>query len=85
MKMYLPTWTCAMTFAASLITLTVIPQTAVAQDTFTVSSPDGRNKVGVAVHEGKLYSRRRTLDSGTNLSVVLAPGGGQAIRFTPAK
>src|SRR5882724_7754804 len=28
---------------------------------------------------------KRTVDSSTNLSVVLAPGGGQAIRFTPAK
>jgi alpha-glucosidase len=28
---------------------------------------------------------KRTVDSGTSLSVVLAPGGGQAIRFTPAK
>jgi alpha-glucosidase len=28
---------------------------------------------------------KRNVDSGTNLSVVLAPGGGQAIRFTPAK
>jgi alpha-glucosidase len=28
---------------------------------------------------------KRTVDSATNLSVVLAPGGGQAIRFTPAK
>ncbi|MGH7603279.1 MAG: glycoside hydrolase family 97 protein [Gemmatimonadaceae bacterium] len=28
---------------------------------------------------------KRTVDSRTNLSVVLAPGGGQAIRFTPAR
>ena len=28
---------------------------------------------------------KRTVDSRTNLTVVLAPGGGQAIRFTPAK
>src|SRR5881396_1449285 len=28
---------------------------------------------------------KRTVDSGTNLSVVLAPGGGQAIRFTPVR
>jgi len=28
---------------------------AIAQDTLTVSSPDGRNKVGVATYEGKLY------------------------------
>jgi alpha-glucosidase len=28
---------------------------------------------------------KRNVDSKTNLSVVLAPGGGQAVRFTPAK
>jgi alpha-glucosidase len=28
---------------------------------------------------------KKTVDSRTNLSVVLAPGGGQAIRFTPVK
>src|SRR5881394_3160753 len=28
---------------------------------------------------------KRTVDSGTNLSLVLAPGGGQAIRFTPVR
>jgi alpha-glucosidase len=28
---------------------------------------------------------KRTVDSSTNLSVVLAPGGGQAIRFTPER
>jgi alpha-glucosidase len=28
---------------------------------------------------------RKTVDSRTNLGVALAPGGGQAIRFTPAK
>ncbi len=28
---------------------------------------------------------KRTVDSRTNLKVVLAPGGGQAIRFTPAR
>ena len=28
---------------------------------------------------------KRTVDSNTNLSVILAPGGGQAIRFTPVR
>ncbi len=42
-----------MAFAALLALLTAA--TAIAQDTITVSSPDGRNKVGVAVNEGKLY------------------------------
>jgi alpha-glucosidase len=42
-----------MTFTAVLMTLTATA--AIAQDTITVSSPDGRNKVGVATNEGKLY------------------------------
>jgi alpha-glucosidase len=53
MKMYAPSWTRGMAFAALLATLTATA--AVAQDTISVASPDGRNKVGVAVHEGKLY------------------------------
>jgi alpha-glucosidase len=28
---------------------------------------------------------KKNVDSKTNLSVLLAPGGGQAIRFTPVK
>jgi alpha-glucosidase len=42
-----------MAFAALLMTPTVTA--AIAQDTLSVASPDGRNKVGVAVNEGKLY------------------------------
>jgi alpha-glucosidase len=53
MKMYVPSWTRGMTFAALLVTLTA--SSVIAQDTLTVASPDGRNKVGVAVNEGKLY------------------------------
>ena len=53
MKMYASSWTRGMAFAAVLATLTATA--AVAQDTISVASPDGRNKVGVAVHEGKLY------------------------------
>jgi alpha-glucosidase len=53
MKMYVPSWTRGMTFAALLVTLTA--SSVIAQDTVSVASPDGRNKVGVAVHEGKLY------------------------------
>jgi alpha-glucosidase len=53
MKMYVPSWTREMAFAALLVTLTAT--TAIGQDTITVASPDGRNKVGVAVHDGKLY------------------------------
>jgi Glycosyl-hydrolase 97 C-terminal, oligomerisation/Glycoside hydrolase 97 len=53
MKMYVPSWTRGMAFAALLVSLTAAA--AIAQDTITVSSPDGRNKVGVAVNEGKLY------------------------------
>src|SRR5258706_441075 len=53
MKMYVPSWTRGMTFAALWVALTA--SSVMAQDTLTVASPDGRNKVGVAVHEGKLY------------------------------
>ena len=53
MKMYVPSWTRAMLFTALLMTLTAAA--ALAQDTISVSSPDGRNKVGVATYQGKLY------------------------------
>src|SRR5467141_1725443 len=53
MKMYAPSCFRVMTFAALLVTLTA--SSVVAQDTISVASPDGRNKVGVAVYEGKLY------------------------------
>jgi alpha-glucosidase len=53
MKMYVTRWTRGMAFAALLMTPTVTA--AIAQDTLSVASPDGRNKVGVAVNEGKLY------------------------------
>ena len=50
MKMYAPSWTRGMAFAALLMTLTATA--AIAQDTLTIASPDGRNKVGVAVNAG---------------------------------
>ena len=53
MKMYVTSWTRGMAFAALLMTLTATA--AIAQDTISVASPDGRNKVGVAVNDGKLY------------------------------
>ncbi|MDB4870565.1 MAG: hypothetical protein JWL97_1569 [Gemmatimonadales bacterium] len=53
MKMYVTRWTRGMAFAALLMTPTVTA--AIAQDTLSVASPDGRNKVGVRVNEGKLY------------------------------
>jgi alpha-glucosidase len=53
MKMYVPNWTRGMTFAVILVTLTATA--AIAQDTISVSSPDARNKVGVATYEGRLY------------------------------
>src|ERR1700694_1086094 len=53
MKMYVPSQTRWMAFAALLMTLTAY--TAKAQDTISVSSPDGRNKVGVATYQGRLY------------------------------
>ena len=51
--MYKTSPTRAIAFTALLMTLTATA--AVAQDTITVSSPDGRNKVGVATYEGRLY------------------------------
>ena len=53
MKMYAPSWTRGMAFTALLMTLTAA--TAIAQDTISVASPDGRNKVGVATYQGRLY------------------------------
>jgi alpha-glucosidase len=53
MKMYATSFTRGMAFTALLMTFTATA--AIAQDTLSVSSPDGRNKVGVAVHDGKLY------------------------------
>src|SRR6267142_6601346 len=53
MKMYVPSWTRGMAFAALLMTLAA--STATAQDTISVSSPDGRNKIGVATYQGRLY------------------------------
>ncbi|HJQ09409.1 MAG TPA: glycoside hydrolase family 97 protein [Gemmatimonadaceae bacterium] len=55
MKMYVPGLNRAMLFAACLLTFAGSGRIASAQDTLTVSSPDGRNKVGVAVHDGRLY------------------------------
>ncbi|MGH7651254.1 MAG: glycoside hydrolase family 97 N-terminal domain-containing protein, partial [Gemmatimonadaceae bacterium] len=41
---------------ASLSLISVLPLAAArAQDTLVVSSPDGRNKVGVTVHDGQLF------------------------------
>ncbi|HMJ18528.1 MAG TPA: glycoside hydrolase family 97 N-terminal domain-containing protein, partial [Gemmatimonadaceae bacterium] len=53
MKMYLPHWTRGMAFAALLATFAA--STVIAQDTISVSSPDGRNKVGVSTNQGRLY------------------------------
>ena len=53
MKMYPTSWTRGMAFAAILMTLTA--SAAVAQDTISLASPDGRNKVGVATYQGRLY------------------------------
>jgi len=41
--------------ALSALCAMLIPATAVAQDTIAVKSPDGRNQVGVATREGRLY------------------------------
>src|SRR3954467_3471816 len=53
MKMYMPSRIRGMMLTALMMTFTAVA--AVAQDSASVSSPDGRNKVGVAVNEGKLY------------------------------
>ena len=53
MKMYVPSWTRGMAFTALLMTFAA--STVTAQDTISVSSPDGRNKVGVSTYQGKLY------------------------------
>ena len=53
MKTYVFSCTREMAFAALLITLTA--SSVIAQDSVSVSSPDGRNKVGVGVREGRLY------------------------------
>ena len=57
MKMYVHNWTRAMVFTACLLTFAGpgAASPAVAQDTLSVSSPDGRNKVGVGVRDGRLY------------------------------
>ncbi len=48
-------WAHRLTLTALTMSLAVPSIGAIAQDTLTVSSPDGRNKVGVATYEGKLY------------------------------
>ena len=53
MKMYAPSWTRGMAFAA--LTMTLTATAAIAQDTLTLASPDGRNKVGVGVLDGRLF------------------------------
>src|SRR2546423_11268638 len=53
MRMYPPNWSSRTLVAALLTTFTAAP--GVAQDTITVSSPDGRNRAGVTVDEGRLY------------------------------
>ncbi|HZE09025.1 MAG TPA: glycoside hydrolase family 97 N-terminal domain-containing protein, partial [Gemmatimonadaceae bacterium] len=40
---------------ASLFLISVLSVAARAQDTLVVTSPDGRNKVGVGVHDGQLF------------------------------
>jgi alpha-glucosidase len=53
MEFYMKGWARRLALTASLATVTA--SATIAQDTITVASPDGRNKVGVAVHDGKLY------------------------------
>ncbi|HVS59694.1 MAG TPA: glycoside hydrolase family 97 N-terminal domain-containing protein, partial [Gemmatimonadaceae bacterium] len=51
--MLMHSWTRRLALTAAALTLAA--STAIAQDTISVSSPDGRNKVGVATYQGKLY------------------------------
>ncbi|MFL5602116.1 MAG: glycoside hydrolase family 97 N-terminal domain-containing protein, partial [Gemmatimonadaceae bacterium] len=53
MRMYASSSTWRMVFAALVMTFTATVATA--QDSLSVSSPDGRNKVSVGVREGRLY------------------------------
>ncbi|MFL5469648.1 MAG: glycoside hydrolase family 97 protein [Gemmatimonadaceae bacterium] len=53
MRMYTSSSTWRMVFAALVMTFTATVATA--QDSLSVSSPDGRNKVSVGVREGRLY------------------------------
>lgn len=53
MYKWMRSWTRPFALGATCATLGAT--TAIAQDTITVASPDGRNSVGVAVREGRLY------------------------------
>ena len=53
MEVYMKGWARRLALTVSLVTITA--SATVAQDTISVASPDGRNKVGVAVNDGKLY------------------------------
>jgi alpha-glucosidase len=55
MQMCKQRWTRTMTLTASLVALTATATVGRAQDTISVSSPDGRNKAGVLVSKGKLF------------------------------
>ena len=61
-------WTRPLALGAALATLLAAP--AAAQDTITVASPDGRNKVGVEVREGRLYYQL-----GRDARPILLPSG----------
>ncbi len=53
MYKWMRSWTRPFVLGATCATLGAT--TVIAQDTITVASPDGRNSVGVAVREGRLY------------------------------
>jgi len=60
MQMLMHNWTRRLALTATALALaatalTLAASTAIAQDTISVSSPDGRNKAGVATYQGKLY------------------------------
>jgi alpha-glucosidase len=55
MQMLIHYWARGVTLTALSMSLAAPAARATAQDTISVSSPDGRSKVGVAINEGKLY------------------------------
>ncbi len=55
MQTLMPRWARRLALTALTMSLAVPSAGAIAQDTLSVSSPDGRNKAGVATYEGKLY------------------------------
>ena len=86
MQIYKQALLCGIALAASQMTLAASP--ASAQDSLTLASPDGRNRVAVAVHEGKLYytlsrdGRPLLLPSQLGFAFKAAPALLEGLRIT---